>query len=76
MKQLLIFFFTVMMFSFSSYAQVTTAQINGVIVDEADTGLFGANIVAEHLPTGSTYGTNTLDNGRYTIPNLRVGGPY
>lgn len=76
MKQLLIFFFTVMMFSFSSYAQVTTAQINGVIVDLADTGLFGANIVAEHLPTGSTYGTNTLDNGRYTIPNLRVGGPY
>lgn len=76
MKQQLIFFFAAIILSLSSYAQVTTAQINGVILDDSEAGLFGANVVAEHLPTGSIYGTNTLDNGRYNIPNLRVGGPY
>ncbi|PQB06590.1 hypothetical protein BST83_05005 [Polaribacter filamentus] len=29
-----------------------------------------------HVPTGSVSGTTTQDNGKYTIPNLRVGGPY
>lgn len=76
MKKQLIFLFATLMLSISSFAQVTTAQINGVINDDAETGLFGANVVAEHLPTGSAYGTNTLDNGRYNLPNLRVGGPY
>ncbi|MDP2088372.1 MAG: carboxypeptidase regulatory-like domain-containing protein [Flavobacteriaceae bacterium] len=76
MKKQLIFLFAALMLSLSSYAQVTTAQVQGVILDDSEMGLFGANVVAEHLPTGSTYGTNTLDNGRYNIPNLRVGGPY
>jgi hypothetical protein len=76
MKQKLIYFIVMLMISIGSYAQVTTAQINGVIVDDAENGLFGANITATHVPTSSVYGTNTLDNGRFNLPNLRIGGPY
>ncbi len=76
MKKQFIYLFVALCFSISTFAQVTTAQINGIILDDTENGLFGANVVAVHVPTGSIYGTNTLDNGRYTIPNLRVGGPY
>ena len=39
-------------------------------------GLFGANVVAKHVPTGTVAGTITLEEGRFSLPNLRVGGPY
>ena len=55
---------------------VTTGSIKGVVLSEADETLPGTNIVAKHLPSGSTYGTSTRSNGRYTLPNLRIGGPY
>jgi hypothetical protein len=55
---------------------VTTASMKGLIVDDMDEPLPGANIIARHLPSGTTYGTSTRNNGRYTLPNLRIGGPY
>lgn len=55
---------------------VTTAQITGTITDRSGSPLPGANIIATHLPTGTPYGTTTRENGDYTLPNLRVGGPY
>ena len=58
------------------YAQVTTATMNGVVTDDSGEALIGANIVAIHTPSGTQYGTTTRDGGRYTLPNLRVGGPY
>jgi hypothetical protein len=54
----------------------TTASINGVVKDQSGETLPGANVVAKHLPSGTTYGTSTRANGRYTIKNMRVGGPY
>ena len=36
----------------------------------------GATVVAEHLPTGTKYGTVTNPNGRYQIFNMKAGGPY
>ncbi|MBX7125029.1 MAG: TonB-dependent receptor, partial [Cyclobacteriaceae bacterium] len=60
-----------------AFAQgVTTATINGVITDSKGESLPGANVVAIHQPTGTQYGTSSRADGRYTIPNARVGGPY
>ena len=57
-------------------AQVTTASMNGSVTDDKGEGLFGATIVAKHLPSGTQYGVATINDGRFTIPNMRVGGPY
>lgn len=54
----------------------TTATITGKVVDQGGEPLPGTNIVATHEPTGVTYGTTTRSDGRYTLKNLRVGGPY
>jgi hypothetical protein len=55
---------------------VTTASISGQINDETGEALPGASVVAVHLPTGSQYGTSTRADGSYTLPHLRIGGPY
>ena len=53
-------------------AQVTTSSISGVIVDDA-IELEGANVVATHIPTGTTYGAVTNQDGRFNMVNMRVG---
>jgi len=75
MKKLL----TTLFFAFmcvTAFAQVTTSSIKGVISDETNSGLPGANVVAVHTPTGTTYGAATDIDGRFNLVNLRVGGPY
>lgn len=57
-------------------AQVTTATITGSITDQGGDPLIGATIVALNTATGTQYGTTTNVDGRFTLPNLRVGGPY
>ena len=74
MKKLIIFSFVFL--SLSIYSQVTTSKIKGTVTDNQGEPLFGANIVVLHEPTGTISGAVAQDNGRYTIPNLRVGGPY
>ncbi|MFI5155540.1 MAG: carboxypeptidase regulatory-like domain-containing protein [Chitinophagales bacterium] len=56
-------------------AQETTSQIVGKITD-GKTPLAGATVSALHTPTGVTYQTSTRKDGRYNLPNLRIGGPY
>jgi hypothetical protein len=55
---------------------VTTASLNGIVQDADGNPLPGANVMAEHIPSGSQYGAATRDNGFFNLPNLRVGGPY
>lgn len=57
-------------------AQVTTSTIDGLITDREGEPLAGANVVAVHEPSGTRRGVSTRSNGRYTLPNLRIGGPY
>jgi hypothetical protein len=57
-------------------AQVTTSRISGFVLDSDGEALPGANIVAVHKPTGIEYGTTARLDGRYNLPNLKVGGPY
>ena len=63
--------------SINSYSQgVTTAAIRGVITGDDGVGLPGATVIATHLPSGTVYGASTRNDGKYNLPNLRVGGPY
>ncbi len=57
-------------------AQVTTSNISGVVNDNNNQLLPGANITAVHQPTGTSYGGVTNFDGRFDLINLRVGGPY
>jgi len=56
-------------------AQETTAEITG-LVTEGQVPLSGAIITARHLPTGAQYVTASRRDGRYNLPNLKIGGPY
>lgn len=55
---------------------VTTASLNGVVKDADGNPLPGANVIAEHVPTGTQYGASTRVNGLFNLLNVRVGGPY
>jgi len=66
----------VMIISSSATAQVTTASIDGLVTDQDGEPLAGTNIIAVHEPSGTQRGVSTRANGRFTLPNLRIGGPY
>src|SRR6188768_761995 len=55
---------------------VTTASISGRITDSQGEGLPGVTIHASHTPSGTSYGTSARADGRFNLPNLRIGGPY
>ncbi|MCO4291637.1 carboxypeptidase regulatory-like domain-containing protein [Solitalea sp. MAHUQ-68] len=62
-------------FSSTVLAQVTTATISGIVTDKQGP-MPGVTITAIHTPTGTKYQTSTRGDGRYNLPNVRVGGPY
>lgn len=75
MKKILLFFIAI--FTTGAFAQgVTTSSMQGTVNDDAGVPLFEAEVVATHLPSGSTYETSTNFDGKFYFPNVRVGGPY
>ncbi len=65
----------VVLLSFVVRAQETTAEIQGLVSNGEGT-LPSATVIATHMPTGTKYGTTTREDGRYNLPNLKIGGPY
>jgi len=55
---------------------VTTGAMNGIVSNEQEQPIAGASVIAIHLPSGTNYETVSRADGRFTIPGMRVGGPY
>ncbi len=75
MKRKLTFLAIVLMLISSGFAQVTTSKLKGIVKDK-DGPMMGAEVMVVHTPTGTKNGTITQANGRFVLPNLRIGGPY
>ena len=56
--------------------QTTTSNIKGVVKNATGESVPGASILAVHTPTGTKYSSISNDEGRFSILNMRVGGPY
>lgn len=59
-----------------SMAQVTTGTITGYVKDIKGAGLTGAAVEVIHEPSGSKYKSVSTASGKFTVPGLRIGGPY
>ena len=55
---------------------VTSGAITGSVSDPQGRPAPGASVVAVHEPSGSRYQATARADGRFTLPALRVGGPY
>jgi outer membrane receptor protein involved in Fe transport len=60
-----------------AYAQgVTTGSVTGIVHDAQEQPVPGASVIATHEPSGTRYEASTRPDGRFSIPGMRVGGPY
>ncbi len=55
---------------------VTTSAVTGFVRGQDGLPLADAVVVAVHVPSGTQYRTVVRTGGTYSLPNLRVGGPY
>ncbi|HEX9190079.1 MAG TPA: carboxypeptidase-like regulatory domain-containing protein, partial [Vicinamibacteria bacterium] len=55
---------------------VTTGGLSGVVTDAQKAPIPGATVVAVHEPSGTRYEATTRADGRFSLPGMRVGGPY
>ena len=60
----------------AAFAQVTTGTLTGSVLAGDGSALPGVTVEAVHVPTGTRYSDVTGTEGRFTMPNVRVGGPY
>ncbi len=75
-KQSLLFLAVLLFFTINLTAQVTTATISGVVKDIKGVALGSATVTVEFPDAGIKQVLLTKADGRFTVPNLRVGGPY
>jgi hypothetical protein len=55
---------------------VTTGTISARVQDANGNPRSGVRVTAVHEPSGTVYQARTRDNGRATLPGMRIGGPY
>ena len=60
----------------ASAQTTTTGALSGSVVDQSGGVLPGVTVDAIHQPTGTKYETVSSADGRFQLPNVRVGGPY
>ncbi len=65
-----------MLLSITSFAQVTSSSISGIVKSPAGVPLGAASIIAKNSASGSEYRNATREDGRFNLSGLRVGGPY
>ncbi|MFV8341913.1 TonB-dependent receptor [Flavobacterium sp. XS2P39] len=56
--------------------QTTTSSIKGIVKSTSAELLPGATVLAIHTPTGSKYSGLSNADGRFSMLNMRIGGPY
>jgi hypothetical protein len=59
-----------------SLAQETSGALTGRVLDGTKAPIAGASIEALHIPSGTKYTLSADKDGRFTINNMRIGGPY
>ena len=55
---------------------VTTSAMTGIVTDDKGAAIPDAVVLAVHVPSGTQYRGTVRTGGIYTIPNMRIGGPY
>lgn len=63
-------------FAPSTFAQVVSSGMTGVVRGENGTPVVGATVTAVHTETNASFRATTDASGRYYLRNLPVGGPY
>ncbi|TAF43983.1 MAG: TonB-dependent receptor [Sphingobacteriales bacterium] len=69
-------FSVLIMASITTNAQVTTSSMAGKVLDINKLTLAGSTLKITHQPTGTIYSSVTSSDGKFSIANMRVGGPY
>jgi len=67
-----LFFWSQLLFS----QGITTGSIQGRITDSNSTTIGRCVVIAVHISSGTKYATISQDDGRFSLANVRVGGPY
>ena len=62
--------------STSLFAQVTTATLSGRVTDKNGKPISDATVVVKFADAGVERSLVTKEDGRFTLANQRVGGPY
>ncbi len=66
-----------LLFSHVVHSQgVTTGTLEGRVREVTSRAMAGTSVIALHIPSGTKYCTVTREDGSYSFPGMRVGGPY